>query len=50
MFGGGEAFYSPNEDYIQLLLKTDFKSAEGYYSTALHELTVRPDRALLKVA
>lgn len=38
-FGGGRAFYSPSEDYIQLPKKTDFKSMEGYYSTALHELT-----------
>ena len=39
VFGGGEAFYSPSDDYIQMPPKTDFKSAEGYYSTALHELT-----------
>ena len=37
-FGGGEAFYSQGDDYIQMLPKTDFKSAEGYYSTFLHEL------------
>ena len=37
-FGGGEAFYKPSEDYIQMPPKTDFKSAEGYYSTFLHEL------------
>ncbi len=39
VFGGGEAFYSPSDDYIQMLPKTDFKSAEGYYSTILHELS-----------
>ncbi|MBR1438046.1 MAG: DUF1738 domain-containing protein [Synergistaceae bacterium] len=50
VFGGGETFYSPSDDYIQMPPKTDFKSAEGYYSTILHELSVRPDRALLKVA
>ena len=38
-FGGERAFYSPSGDYIQLPKKTDFKSMEGYYSTALHELT-----------
>ena len=38
-FGGGEAFYRPSEDYIQMPPKTDFKSAEGYYSTLLHELS-----------
>ena len=37
-FGGNEAFYSPSGDYIQMPPKTDFKSAEGYYSTFLHEL------------
>ena len=37
-FGGGEAFYSPNDDYIQMPPKTDFRTAEGYYSTFLHEL------------
>ena len=39
VFGGGEAFYSPSDDYIQLPPKTDFKSTEGYYSTLLHELS-----------
>ncbi|MBR1438634.1 MAG: elongation factor P hydroxylase [Synergistaceae bacterium] len=39
VFGGGEAFYSPSDDYIQMPPKTDFKSAEGYYSTILHELS-----------
>ncbi len=38
VFGGGEAFYSPSEDYIQMPPKTDFRTAEGYYSTFLHEL------------
>ena len=38
-FGGGEAFYKPIEDYIQMPPKTDFKSMEGYYSTLLHELS-----------
>ena len=39
VFGGGEAFYSPSDDYIQMPPKTDFKSMEGYYSTILHEMT-----------
>ena len=39
VFGGGEAFYSPSKDYIQMPPKTDFKSMEGYYSTMLHEMT-----------
>ena len=38
VFGGGEAFYSPSGDYIQMPPKTDFRTAEGYYSTFLHEL------------
>ena len=38
-FGGGEAFYKPAEDYIQMPPREDFKSQEGYYSTVLHELT-----------
>ena len=37
-YGGNEAFYSPSGDYIQLPVKSDFKSTESYYSTALHEL------------
>lgn len=37
-FGGYEAFYKPSGDYIQMPVKEDFKSAEGYYSTFLHEL------------
>ena len=38
-YGGGEAYYRPSEDYIQLPLREDFKSMESYYSTLLHELT-----------
>lgn len=37
-YGGGEAFYRPNGDFIQLPPKGDFKSTEGFYSTVLHEL------------
>ena len=37
--GGYQAFFDVIHDYIQLPLKQDFKSVEGYYSTALHELT-----------
>lgn len=37
-YGGGRACYHPAEDYIQLPLREDFSSTEGFYSTALHEL------------
>ncbi len=45
--GGNRAFYSPDEDFIQLPPAAYFPEAEGYYSTALHELTHwtgHPDR------
>ena len=48
--GGNEAFYSLTGDYIQVPERGQFKTQADYYSTALHELGVRPDRALLKVA
>jgi antirestriction protein ArdC len=48
--GGNEAFYSLTGDYIQVPERGQFKTQADYYSTALHELSVRPDRALLKVA
>ena len=35
---GDRAYYSPNRDHIVLPMKEQFKSAEHYYSTALHEL------------
>ena len=35
---GNRAYYSPIDDHIVLPLKEQFKSAEHYYSTALHEL------------
>ena len=35
---GNRAYYSPMDDHIVLPLKEQFKSAEHYYSTALHEL------------
>lgn len=38
-YGGGRAFYSPIQDFIQLPPKEDFTTSEGYYSTLLHELT-----------
>lgn len=37
--GGNRAFYSPAEDIIQLPPPAWFPEAEGYYATALHELT-----------
>lgn len=35
----GHAFYRPGEDAIYLPEKKQFSSEEGYYSTALHELS-----------
>ena len=37
--GGGQAFYQPTEDYVQLPCKESFESPASFYSTALHELT-----------
>lgn len=37
--GGNRAFYSPSEDLIQMPPVGYFPQAEGYYATALHELT-----------
>lgn len=37
LHGGAEAFYQPKLDLIRLPPKKSFKSAEGYYSVALHE-------------
>ncbi|MBR1660280.1 MAG: DUF1738 domain-containing protein [Oscillospiraceae bacterium] len=37
--GGNKAFYAPGEDFIQLPKAWQFETTEGYYSTALHELT-----------
>lgn len=39
VFGGTRAFYAPGKDYINLPKKERFKTQEGYYSTALHELS-----------
>jgi len=36
--GGDRAFYSPAHDTITLPNKETFKTSEGYYSTAFHEL------------
>lgn len=36
---GGQACYYPSRDKIELPPFENFKSAEGYYSTALHELS-----------
>lgn len=38
-FGGVQAFYSPLHDYIGMPQKEAFKSANGFYATAVHELT-----------
>lgn len=37
--GGDRAYYKPAEDRIQLPPPEQFRSSEGYYATALHELT-----------
>lgn len=40
VFGtGSRAFYAPAKDYINLPKKEKFKTQEGFYSTALHELS-----------
>jgi antirestriction protein ArdC len=36
--GGDRAFYQPGNDFVQLPEMDQFKSAGGYYGTALHEL------------
>lgn len=36
--GGDRAYYRPSEDFIQLPPVDQFRSSEGYYATALHEL------------
>jgi antirestriction protein ArdC len=38
-FGGNRAFYTRNDDYIQLPGLDQFKSSQDYYSTMLHELS-----------
>jgi antirestriction protein ArdC len=37
--GGGQAFYRPGTDTIQMPLAADFKSNDHYYSTLYHEVT-----------
>lgn len=37
--GGGQAFYSPSRDIIQMPPFEDFKAVEGYYSVLAHEAT-----------
>jgi antirestriction protein ArdC len=36
--GGGRAFYSPANDYIQVPPKASFEAVDEYYETVLHEL------------
>ena len=36
--GGSKAFYTPDNDYIQLPPRATFAHASGYYATTLHEL------------
>lgn len=37
--GGGEAYYSPLHDFVQMPNFETFRDREGYYATLLHELT-----------
>ncbi len=37
-FGGGKAFYSPSQDYVQIPPKATFESLKEYYGTVFHEL------------
>lgn len=37
-YGGAKAFYYPEGDYIQIPLKTQFTSPQGYYETLFHEI------------
>jgi antirestriction protein ArdC len=37
--GGGQAFYRPGTDTIQMPLAADFTSTDHYYSTLFHEVT-----------
>lgn len=39
LYGGSKAAYSPQTDSIYLPNKEDFQTQEGFYSTALHELS-----------
>src|SRR5207245_1939587 len=36
-YGGGKAFYSPDEDFIQLPPRATFEGLNEYYGTAFHE-------------
>jgi antirestriction protein ArdC len=36
--GGNSAYYSPPKDHVQLPKKQSFKTSDGYYCTAFHEL------------
>lgn len=37
-FGGDRAYYSPDDDFVQLPKFTDFETAQDYYRTTFHEL------------
>lgn len=39
IYKGNSAFYSPTEDKITIPSKENFKSENGFYATALHELS-----------
>jgi len=36
-YGGGQAFYSPTQDYVQLPEREAFSSVAGFFGTATHE-------------
>ena len=37
-YGGGQAFYNPSQDYIQVPPKATFTEVDEYYETVFHEL------------
>jgi antirestriction protein ArdC len=38
-YGGGKAFYSPTQDYIQMPDRATFESPDEFYATVFHEMT-----------
>jgi antirestriction protein ArdC len=44
-YGGGKAFYSPSQDYIQMPEKATFESPAEFYATIFHEMTHATEHA-----
>jgi antirestriction protein ArdC len=44
-YGGGRAFYSPSQDYIQMPEKATFESIDEFYATICHEMTHATEHA-----